>query len=430
MPSVASRAKNGGGGVIGDETAHGRNAGAEAPQLVPPRPLVKTVGSGPQKYHDVVVTGDEGEFPREPLAVFPVEPQMVTGRSHPGCWRMDDRMQQQQQQEGEDEEEEGNVCGLSGGAGGSGSAAVDPSRFAASIARLQSAIAIEHADALHSSCCSAGSYMSPRSMVVRIDALYALQGRSGCFNGNLRSRYGGGGGGGGGVHGGDGTLAEGVGLYLVLDNSRFSHRTVTRRRHEETFGADLEGYRRAPQASERQSNRVDEWANRGGNNVNDPTLAIDAWIFNESVALPVAITKREVNGRQQGRGVMLAGDDDDNNNEGDEENNDDLLCVRVYTAGELPPSTGLSSSAPPSRSRTPAHQHTDAAAAAAGEAVVADEMVGSAMIPLRRHLATAGSGDVSSGARAKCTFSRLKKVSVVSPEGAAIGWIGIHVCAT
>lgn len=422
--SLASHSNNGSGGDIGDAAAHVVSAGGEVPRLAPPHQSVNTVGGGHLKnYHGVVVTSDEGEVPRKPLNVFPVEPQMVAGRSRPGCWRMDDRMLQQ-----EEEEEEDNVCGLGGGDDGSrGSAAADPCHLVALTERVESTTAVEPADSLHSSCCSAGSYTSPRCMVVRINALYALQGRSECFAGkHLRNRDGSGGG--GGVHDGDGPLVEGAGIYLVLDNRRLTHRTVVRRRHREAGRADIDGHSSTapPSANEGQPRRVDEWGSGGRKNANNPALAVDAWVFHETIALPIETAKGEgVNRGDQGRGLELP-DDGENN----DINDDDVLRVCVYTTRELQPSAGFSSSASPSRRRAPTHQPTDAAAAK-GETAVPDEMVGSATIPLRRHLTTSGGGDgTSSGRRANCTFSRLMKVSIVDPDGEVIGWIGFHVCAT
>lgn len=435
LASNSNNSKNGSGGGIADAAAHGAaSAGGEAPRLVPHDRSTNTVGGRPCKnFHGVVVTGEEGEVPRKPLDVFPVEPQMVAGRSRPGCWKIDDRMPQQEKGE---EEEEDSVCGLSGGDGGSrgSTAAVKPSRFVALTERVESTTtAVEPADSSHSSCCSAGSYMSPRCMVVRIDALYALQGRSECFGGkSLRSRDGSGGGGGVVADDGDGPLAEGNGLYLVLDNRRLTHRTVVRQRHREGGRADLDGHSRSrtpPPANEGQQRTVhDEWDSGGRRSVNHPALAADAWVFHETIALPIETAKGGgVNGGDQEKGLRLP----DHRENGDN-NDDDLLRVRVYTAGEFQPSAGFSRCASPSRPGTPAHQRTDAAAAAAGTTAVPDEVVGSATIPLRRHLTTTpGGGDRSSGGRrTNCTFSRLMNVSIVSPEGEAIGWIGFHVCAT
>lgn len=391
--------------------AASRADNGEAPRLVPTRPSANTVGGCPQNYYDVVAVGDEGEVPRKPLAVFPVEPQMVAGRSRPGCWRTEDRMQQQQEE---------NICGLSVGDGGSGGsdAAVGPSRFVASISKAERTIAVEPVDHSHF-CCSASSHGSPRSMVVRIDALHALQGRSGCFDGkNAGSR--------GGSSGGGGSGGVNDGLYLVLDSSRFTHRTAVRRRHQETCGAGFDGHRTAPRASGGQPNGGGAWDGGGFSSVNDPTTAVDTWVFHETLALPIAAAEGGgKNGGGQGRGAVLPDDD----SKSDEKHDGDLLRVRVYTVGGCQPSTGFYSSASPSRCRAPARQHADAAAAAAaGEATAPDDMVGLVVIPLRRHV-TVGSG-ASSGRRSNCTFSRLIKASIVSPDGVAIGWIGLHVCAT
>lgn len=237
-------------------------------------------------------------------------------------------------------------------------------------------------DPSRASSCLSTSF---RQVVVWIDAFYAFEGQRESFQGKM-------------LGGGDESCSTGDALYLVVEDRCTQHRTATRRRHRGTW--DVGG---APRANKGQSScRMDGQQDE----------RVDAWVFRETVALPIAKAERRGRGQDQGREEVLPEDEDGHD-----------LSLTLCSARRP---AGISSSFP-LRRRTPVPQgRAGAVASAEREAAPApDEVIGSATIPLGRCLAS-----VDRDRARKCTFSRPIRVSVVNPEGSAIGWIEVGVCGS
>lgn len=320
---MAPRAKCDGSGVDGSKVAVARFKSAD-----------RCRGKGEEEENnDDDDDDDDDAVPRKPLRVFPVLGSNPTvRRSRSGCWGSS--------QKEREESKEGKSLG-------------GPSRAHPSLPP------------------------SLRQAVVWIDALYALEGQRGWFEGRMLSDD-------------DGPCTKGDALYLVLEDRCTRYRTATRRRHRAVGEVG-----RALRANGGQACGAD---GRGE--------GVDTWAFHETVALHMTAEGGRREG-ERGREAMLPGDDDRH------------LLLRVCVAQ----SPAVSS--PPPRRHAPVLQETDAVASAERVTAPPDEVIGSATVHLGRYLATAD----RDGAR-NCTFSRPIRVSVFNPEGLAIGWIELGVCGS
>lgn len=234
------------------------------------------------------------------------------------------------------------------------------------------------------SCHSCASLFGPASsspLIVRLNTFYALPGRHACFGGRLTS--------------GDGRSKQDLSfarnsLYLVLEAGRLRHQSAVQSpasciercdcrantRKQET-GENVEGQKRV---IDRRRTNIDAGCTDG------------AWIFRETVVLHLATSK--------GGYRVLPGDS---------------LRVFVYAKGDRFPDVCR----PFSKHRLLEHKSADGP--------LADDLVGVATLPLIRPVA--GKATDRTGTRdCECTFLRPIEVSVVSVEGAAIGFLEVELC--